>query len=127
MLIGIDASRAARDERTGTEAYSHHLIRAILDAVSPHRFRLYADRALPRELDAPNVELRVIPFPRLWTHVRLSTEMLVHPPDVLFVPAHVLPLVHPRRSVVTVHDLGYRHEPQAHRPLDRLYLDLSTR
>jgi len=49
------------------------------------------------------------------------------PPDVLFVPAHVLPLVHPPRSVVTIHDLGYLHFPRAHRLLDRLYLDLSTR
>ena len=39
--------------------------------------------------------------------MRLSAEMAVRPPDVLFVPAHVLPLIHPRRSVVTVHDLGY--------------------
>jgi len=68
-----------------------------------------------------------MPFPRLWTHVRLSWEMARCPPDVLFVPAHVLPIVHPRCSVVTVHDLGYRHYPAAHRPLDRLYLDLSTR
>ncbi|MBC8262859.1 MAG: glycosyltransferase family 4 protein, partial [Anaerolineales bacterium] len=29
--------------------------------------------------------------------------------------------------VVTVHDLGYLYYPQAHRLLDRLYLDLSTR
>jgi len=68
-----------------------------------------------------------MPFPRLWTHVRLSWEMAHHPPDVLFVPAHVLPIVHPRRSVVTIHDLGYLHYPEAHRLLDRLYLDLSTR
>ena len=126
MLIGIDASRAARAERTGTEAYSLHLIRALLSTAPQHHFRLYTDRALPRELDAPNVELRVMPFPRLWTHVRLSTEMLLHPPDVLFVPAHVVPLIHPR-TVVTIHDLGYFHFPQAHPPLARLYLDLSTR
>jgi len=126
MLIGIDASRAARAERTGTEAYSLHLIRTLLSAAPQHRFRLYTDRALPRELDAPNIEPRVMPFPRLWTHVRLSTEMLVHPPDVLFVPAHVVPLIHPR-TVVTIHDLGYFHFPQAHPPLARLYLDLSTR
>ena len=56
-----------------------------------------------------------MPFPRLWTHLRLSAEMLRRPPDVLLVPAHVLPLVHPRRSLVTVHDLGYLHEPEAHR------------
>jgi glycosyltransferase involved in cell wall biosynthesis len=53
--------------------------------------------------------------------------MLIRPPDVLFVPAHVLPLIHPRRSVITVHDLGYLYFPQAHRPADRLYLDRSTR
>ena len=71
--------------------------------------------------------MRVIPFPRLWTHLRLSWEMARQPPDVLFVPAHVLPLVHPRRSVVTVHDLGYLYYPGAHRPFDRWYLHWSTR
>lgn len=126
MLIGVDASRAARTERTGTEAYSLHLIRAMLDAAPQHRFRLYADRRLPGELGAPNAEPRVIPFPRLWTHVRLSAEMLWRAPNVMFVPAHVVPLVHPR-AVVTVHDLGYLYFPQAHPPLARLYLDLSTR
>jgi len=52
--------------------------------------------------------------------------MARRPPDLLFVPAHVIPLIHPR-SVVTVHDLGYIYHPQAHRAFDRLYLDLSTR
>ena len=72
------------------------------------------------------LQQKVMPFPRLWTHLRLSLEMLLRPPDVLFVPAHVLPLVHPRRSVVTIHDLGYLYYPRAHRPLDLLYLYLST-
>jgi glycosyltransferase involved in cell wall biosynthesis len=126
MLIGIDASRAARVERTGTETYSLHLIRAMLAAAPQHRYRLYADRVLPGELGAPNAEPCVMPFLRLWTHVRLSAEMLARPPDALFVPAHVIPPIHPR-TVVTVHDLGYLYFPQAHPPLARLYLDLSTR
>ena len=126
MLIGIDSSRAARAERTGTEAYSLHLIRALLVAAPQHRFRLYADRPLPHELDAPNAEPRVMPCTRLWTHARLSAEMLTHPPDVLLVPAHVVPLIHPR-TVVAVHDLGYLYFPLAHPISARLYLDLSTR
>jgi glycosyltransferase involved in cell wall biosynthesis len=126
MLIGIDASRAARAERTGTETYSLHLIRAMLSAAPQRRFRLYADRALPRELSAPNAEPRVMPFPRLWTHARLATEMFARPPNALFVPAHVVPLIHPR-TVVTVHDLGYLYFPQAHPTPARIYLDLSTR
>lgn len=132
MLIGIDASRATVAERTGTEAYSLHLIRGLLDLESEHCFRLYFNQAPAPGLfstiaGAAHCEQRAIAFPRLWTHVRLSAEMLVRPPDVLFVPAHVLPLVHPRRSVVTVHDLGHRFYPKAHTPGQRRYLEWSTR
>ncbi len=132
MLIGIDASRATAARRTGTETYSLHLIRSLIELGSGHRFRLYTNGRPPAGLlgsdSAPaNVELRAIPFPRLWTHLRLSVEMARRPPDVLFVPAHVLPLIHPRRSVVTVHDLGYLSYPEAHKAGDRRYLDWSTR
>ena len=129
MLIGIDASRACRNEPTGTENYSRHLIRALLRQGTNHRFRLYSDREPAVGLFPPenHVEWRVIPFPRMWTHFRLSWELIRHPVDVLYVPAHVLPLVHPRRSVATVHDLGYMHFPAAHRPRSYLYLRWSTR
>jgi glycosyltransferase involved in cell wall biosynthesis len=129
MLIGIDASRALRAQRTGTEAYALHLIRALAAAGGGHRLRLYLPAAPPPGLlpGPPTVEWRIIPFPRLWTHLRLSAEMLRVAPERLFVPAHVLPLVHPRNSLVTVHDLGYRHYPQAHPWRQRLYLDWSTR
>jgi glycosyltransferase involved in cell wall biosynthesis len=57
----------------------------------------------------------------------LSWEILQHPPDLLFIPAHVIPLVHPKRTLVTIHDLGYRYYPEAHPWKQRYYLDLSTR
>ncbi len=126
MLIGIDASRAITDHPTGTEVYSRRLIQTLLGLGCPHRFRLYF-RSLPPAGDFAGAEWRVIPFPRLWTHLRLAWEMACHPPDVLFVPAHVVPLMHPPTSIVTVHDLGYLHFPQAHPWQQRLYLDLSTR
>jgi len=129
MLIGLDASRTTVARRTGTENYALNLIRALLALRGDHHYRLYFRDRPPTGLfpTGDAVERRVIPFPRLWTHLRLSVEMARHPPDLLFVPAHVLPPIRPRRSLATVHDLGYRHFPQAHRPLDRLYLDLSTR
>lgn len=129
MLIGIDASRAALARRTGTENYSLQLIRHLVSLDQRHRYRLYFNRPPALGLFDPrsHVELRVIPLPRLWTHVRLSLEMLQRPPDLLFVPAHVLPLIRPRRTVVTVHDLGYRYHPEAHRLFDRLYLEWTTR
>jgi len=126
MLIGIDASRAVAAQPTGTEVYSQQLIQTLLASNVPHQFRLYF-RCPPAEGAFPGADVRVIPFPRLWTHARLSWEMTRRPPDALFVPAHVLPLVHPRASLVTVHDLGYLHFPETHPLPQRLYLDLSTR
>jgi glycosyltransferase involved in cell wall biosynthesis len=127
MLIGIDASRTAAVRPTGTEHYSLHLIPELLALGEAHRFRLYFSHS-PRPGLVPEwVEKRIIPFPRLWTHVRLSWEMIEHPPDLLFVPSHVLPLAHPPRSVVTIHDLGYLFHPEAHTLFQNAYLRWSTR
>ena len=128
FLIGIDASRSVSAQPTGTELYSHYLIEALLDrAPDRYSFRLYFNQPPQSAIQNPKPEIRAIPFPRLWTHLRLSVEMIRHRPDLLFVPAHVLPIVHPRRSVVTVHDLGYVRFPEAHPPRQRWYLDRSTR
>jgi glycosyltransferase involved in cell wall biosynthesis len=133
MLIGIDASRALRSRRTGTENYSLQLIRQLLRLEGGHIFRLYCDQPPPSGLfgagpdGAGRFETCVIPAPRLWTHLRLSAEVTQRPPDVLFVPSHVLPVLHPKASVVTVHDLGFRYFPEAHPRLSRWYLDASTR
>lgn len=128
-VLGIDASRAVSNAPTGTEYYSRALIDALPEPGSEFAFRLYT-RGIPPQNFFPrtdNYEIRTMPFPRLWTHLRLSYEMLTQPPDALFVPAHVLPLIHPRNSIVTVHDLGYKFFPDAHPPLQRAYLDFSTR
>ena len=128
FLVGIDASRSVSAQPTGTELYSRYLIEALLDR-APDRFsfRLYFNQPPQSAFSNQHSALKVIPFPRLWTHLRLSTEMLLHRPDLLFVPAHVLPIIHPRRSIVTVHDLGYLYFPEAHPPRQRWYLDRSTR
>ena len=48
----------------------------------------------------------VIPFPRLWTHVRLAAELHRRPPD-LFLHRRVIPASYRGPAVATVHDLGY--------------------
>lgn len=127
MRIGIDASRALRSERTGTENYSLYLTRALAALNESDHFVLYVDREPPKGLvEGANVSWRVLPGKRLWTHLSLAREVTFHPPDVLFVPAHVLPWVRRCPAVATVHDLGYLHFAQAHRPLDRAYLKLGT-
>ena len=132
MLIGIDASRATSATPTGTETYSRELIRALLAMDRKNQYRLYLRENVASDFFSnhasriTNYELRPIPFPLLWTHFRLSFEMLFHTPDLLWVPAHVMPLIHPRRSMVTIHDLGHLHFPEAHPALQRLYHTWST-
>jgi len=131
VLIGIDASRAVRVHPTGTENYSRHLI-IHLARLRRNALRLYFPRRPPQSFYAEligtaSIEFRVIPFPRFWTHFRLSLEMATNPPDILFIPAHIIPLVHPQKTAVTIHDLGYRLYPHHHPLLDRLYLEVSTR
>lgn len=125
--IAIDASRLAVPEYTGTERYTYELLAALakLDRFRP--YTLYSN-GLPAMLPSlgPNFSLRNIPAPRLWTHMRLGPTALRDRPALLFVPAHVVPLIHPR-SVVTIHDVGYRAFPEAHTARRRLELELTTR
>ncbi len=138
MIIGVDASRALRARRTGTERYSLEILRHLLalDEARRHEWRLYVDQPpapglFPQASGSLRVAVRVLPGRRLWTHRSLAREVQAHPPDVLFVPAHVLPFRWPGRGlppgVVTVHDLGYRYFPEAHTRFQRLYLEWSTR
>jgi glycosyltransferase involved in cell wall biosynthesis len=150
VLIGIDASRAFGDKLTltGTERYSREIVAALLKIAPQHRFRLYL-RGSPTPHshgewgvgsgESDQLELVYIHQRRLWTHIGLSRELIARPPDGLFVPAHVLPAVFAMRrerlrsralskvrTVVTIHDVGYRYFPQAHPLAQRLYLDWST-
>lgn len=135
--IGFDGSRLSVSERTGTENYSAEILRHLAAIAGDDQIVVYLNappdsaesarrRLVPTIPDGTRTSVRSIPLPRLWTHARLSWELSRRPPDVLFVPAHVVPLRHPP-TVVTIHDLGYLVEPDAHPPADRVLLDLTTR
>ncbi|MDQ3539072.1 MAG: glycosyltransferase family 4 protein, partial [Chloroflexota bacterium] len=128
-LIGVDGSRLSPRQSTGTENYSREIARHLLDLDLPVRWRLYLNEPVSSDTDrywSQMVDTRPIAAARVWTHGRLSMEMIRHRPDLLFVPSHVVPIVHPR-SVVTIHDLGYLWYPEMHPAGQRRMLDLSTR
>lgn len=133
MLIGIDASRADRLEKTGVEWYAWHLIQALkkLSGQDAHSWLLYSERALSQALgDVPlNWHQQVLswPFKRLWTQVRLSMEMAQRRPDVLFVPAHTLPRVVPGRTVATIHDVGFFRHPELYSSSERFWQKAALR
>jgi glycosyltransferase involved in cell wall biosynthesis len=129
VLIGVDASRVTRPHRTGTENYSLRVLRELLAEDQRNAYRLYLSQPLAVGLlpIGPRTSTRLIRLPRLWTQLGLSTEMLISPPDVLFVPSHVLPLVTPTRSVVVVYDVGHRFFPRAHTVPEWLYVEWAIR
>jgi len=110
---------------TGTEIYSRDLISALCRRAVDHQITLYCRDPLPQTF-APTASRRVIGPRRLWTHLGLSLAMARDGPDALFVPAHVVPLIHPAAAVVTIHDLGYLVHREAYRPADWAYLLIST-
>ncbi len=130
-----------RPRLTGTERYALHLLAALLAepraADFDWRFYQRGQSARTRILEeepragAANVRFVTLGQGRLWTHRRLGGEVSTNPPDVLFVPAHVLPVALPGRRVppcvVTFHDIGYRHVPEGHTAGQRAYLEWSTR
>src|SRR5262249_44079243 len=131
MRIAIDASRTTMARRTGTENYALQLIRALLDLpdASTHQFTLYfRDAPLPGLFKTyTNVQHTVFPPPRLWTRPGLAAALWSDRPDMTFVPPHTLALFFPGKALVTVHDLGYRFSPDAHRDAERRHLGRPAR
>jgi glycosyltransferase involved in cell wall biosynthesis len=116
MRIGIDASRAFGSQRTGTENYSYQMIKHLLalPEANNHEWVLYT-----RE----NIRL-----PFLWTQLGLAVRTWTDRLDVLWIPAHTLPVLRrpSLRTVVTIHGIEYEYLPAFENRLQRWYLPLST-
>ncbi len=137
FTIAIDASRAVLANRTGIEEYSYRVIKSLRDELADERVVLYvrkqslyevASSVVYFDFDVPkNWEIRAIYAPRLWTQFRLALEMWIHPPEVLLVPAHTVPWIHPKKTVVVVHGLEYEFCPEAYSWWERRYMRWSIR
>ena len=141
MKIGIDASRAFLKKRTGIEEYSYQVIKHLRDVLSRDaEVVLYVRKKLAIKnwqltICTPDIDFELPPnwrvkglwAPRFWTQVRLSIEMLLHRPEVLFVPAHTVPIIHPKQTIVTIHGLEYEFVPESYSWYERIYMRFSIR
>ena len=126
MILGINIARINKKQRTGVEWYAYHLVEEFKKIVpSDVTVRLYSEEPLSDELAKlpNNWESRVLKWPprKMWTQLRLSIEMLLHPPDVLFVPAHIFPLITSKKTVMTVHDIAAVQFPESYSRFERFY------
>jgi len=146
MLI-IAAKNAFLKQRTGVEKYAFQLLKHLASFFIEEEIIVFTNK-IEEKIDFPeNFHLKIIRMPFLWTQIGLSWEMLKiriknyelrikrklvasnqRPVTMkLFIPAHVMPLIHPRHTVVTVHGLEYEYLPEYYGWFSRKYLRWSTR
>lgn len=134
MVIGFDGSRAFGKERTGTENYSYQLLKALakIDRVNQYIIytRNYKNDAIASKMKVgENFHFRQIGWLKLWTQLGLAIQTFKDPLDVLFIPAHTLPVIRKPglKTVVTVHDLGSEYLPSMHQLKQKAYLGFMQR
>ncbi len=147
MTIGIDASRANRKHKNGVEWYAYYLIRYLSKIDKKNNYVLYTDRPLENDLTdltetkffsaererpkpinngqmikSPHNNFRAEilrwPFHYFWTLGRLSLEMIIKKPDILFIPTSGIPLIRPKKTINTVHDVAFKREANVYERKD---------
>lgn len=123
MKIGIDGSRAFIEKRTGIEEYSYRVISNLRYWLKNEEVVLYIRHSQEVDFDLPeNWKVKKLKSPRFWTQLRLSLELFLHPIDQLFVPAHTVPVFHPKKTTVVIHGLEYEFCPKAYSFFARIYM-----
>ena len=121
--VAVDLNPATREVVTGTELLAREVGSRLSAAAPELRWLFFASRARA----ALGVDLTVLPFPRLWSQVRLPLALTRVHPDLLFVPAHAVPMAWAGKALTVVHDLAFERNPHAYSSAERTYLALTTR
>ena len=114
---------ATRAVVTGTETFTREVCTRLPAAAPELRWRFFASRP---KADL-GVDVMVLPFRRMWSQARLPIALAREKPDLLFVPAHVVPFAWTGTVLTVVHDLAFDRLPDAYAPGERMYLRLTTR
>lgn len=128
MNIAVEADRANFKVKTGVEYYAENVVLEWSKLNSPNTFTiLLRSKPLDPFLNlAKNFVIKVMPFPIFWTQLRISFDCLVNKYDRLFIPASALPIFHPKKSIVTIHDLAWIKYPETFTWFNRNFLYFST-
>ncbi len=133
MLIYLDVS-AAVHRRAGLGRYAESLTRALV-AADPDRYGLFYNRERSIEpldglehLPTRTVALGYKPWRMLvWLGqlARIGFDRLLPDGALFHATEHLLLPLRSIPTVLTVHDLIFRHLPDHHKPLNRWYLNLT--
>jgi len=116
MKIGIQIS-SNLGKRTGVGEYIYQLLKHLpmVDDYKNHQFFIYNRNNLKW------------PFSFGWTQIRLSWEMLKNKLDVLFIPTHTYPLIHPKKLIIAIQGLEFEVVPKNYGFIKRKILRFLTK
>jgi glycosyltransferase involved in cell wall biosynthesis len=121
--IAVDVNPATREIATGTEIYTREVCARLSRLAPDLSWTFFASQPAP----GLGFDVMVVPFRRLWSQVRLPLALAATHPDLLFVPAHSIPLAWPGRALTVVHDLAFERHPEAYSRRERTLLQVTTR
>ena len=115
MFIGIDASSAAKEKKTGIDNTAYQIILNLQKIDKTNIYYLYTNKPLPQEIRKNNnfVE-KLIPMPRLWHKFRLPLALFKDKPDIFLELTNGIPAFAPTSSFVLIHDLAFKYFPEAY-------------
>ena len=114
MIIGIDASKAGEDQKTGVENFVYQLILHLIKIDSNNQYLLFSNKPLPKELRSENFKEIYIPFPKFWNKLRLPMTLLKYKPEIYIQPSYAIPSFAPKKTIAVCHDLAWVKFPQAY-------------
>jgi len=122
-VVAVDANPATKSPVTGTELFTREVVGRLQRAAPELDWRFYSARPAP----GLEVDLTVMPFPRLWSQARLPVELARLRPDLYVDLAHVVPAYCPAPALKVFHDLAFERFPDAYRPAALAYLRWTAR
>lgn len=125
MLIGIDASQAAKDKKTGVEYLASQLILNLKEIDHTNSYLLFTNKRLEKEYLGKNFEQVLIPFKKLWNKFRLPLALLMHKPEIFLEIGYMLPKFAGKKSICFVHDLASKHFPKSYSSIEKALLNQS--
>ncbi len=110
--IGVEARSLGLPERRGVAQYLYRLLAELLDISDTEEYHLIVDQEINplNRINNPRFIVHTVPACRgyrfnTWLQFRLPAHILWARYDLVFYPYNVLPLVHPTKSIVAIHDV----------------------
>jgi glycosyltransferase involved in cell wall biosynthesis len=132
MRIAIDMS-IAQINQAGTGIYAASLARALQKTDTDNHYRFFSVNQQRDMSSRKSLLTRLDTLYRdlIWTHVQLPLQVAKHGVDLLHMPANVIPLIQPCRTVVTILDAIVLQFPESfslwHRTYARLLIPYSAK